>query len=125
MAALPAADPSAARGFLVEALQAHRQKPGLLVVSVPAPWLALEPLWATLPDEPAMLWDPPVAAGSRDGESCLGLGEVAVAAGDAPIQRRAPPGHPPAVLRWLGGRPFADAGGELPWSEFPGVAATL
>ena len=119
-------DSARAREFLVTALRARRQQPGLLLLSVPAPFQSLEPLWAALPTEPAVLWDPPAAGPpDRDSESCLGLGEVADSGRDLPVERVAPPGLAPGSLRWLGGRPFSDAVTQPPWLDFPAVTAVL
>ena len=118
MAATPAVA-SAARAFLLAALKERCQKPGLVLVSVPAPRLALEPLWAALPDEPAMLWDPPAvrATPDLDHESCLGIGEVADYKNDMPVVRLAPPGQRCGSLRWLGAQPFAERVSTPPWSD--------
>lgn len=126
-------DSAAMRAFLVAALRARRQQPRLIALSLPAPRLQLEPLWAALPGEPAMLWDAADAADGAGSVACLGLGEVAAAAPDSPtgdpaalpVEKVAPPGHAPAGLRWLGGLAFAGAVAEPPWTDFPAAINTL
>ena len=127
MTARPAVDSAAAREILIAALRARQKQPGLILIGLPAPWLALESLWAALPAEPAMLWDPPASRPhpDLDGESCLGIGEVVGYASDFPIERIAPPGHATGSLRWLGARPFAGVVAEPPWTDFPAETTIL
>lgn len=125
------------REFLVAALRARRRQPGLIALSLPAPPLLVEPLWGALPAEPAMLWDAPAAADGTSGMTCLGLGEVELPPSatqrgdrsapftDIPVEKIAPPGHAPAVLRWLSGLSFAGAVAEPPWTDFPAAVKTL
>lgn len=131
--------------FLVATLRARRHKDALTLISLPAPWLPLEPLWDALPSEPAMLWEPPRSPTESadatmtpdqalphsllgDGEASLGLGEVAAdpeRLAGLPVERLAPPGQAPGALRWLGGLPFTGAVAEPPWLDFPATAPSL
>ena len=119
MAVPPVVADEALGAFLVATLRARRHKDALTLISLPAPWLPLEPLWDALPTEPAMLWDPPrspiepVDATMTpdqalphsllgDGEASLGLGEVAAdpeSLAGLPVERLAPPGQAPGALR--------------------------
>lgn len=131
---------AAIRAFLVATLRERRQKKSLLLLSMPVPWLQLEPLWAALPAEPAMLWDAAGAVLGTSGEACLGIGEVTALSAEhtdrqpeplGDVERLAPPGHAPGTLRWLCGRSFAgasagaDADAEPPWTEFPAAIRML
>ncbi len=97
------------------------------MVSVPAQAQALELLWAALPDEPAVLWDPPAerATPDLDTECCLGIGEVTGYETEGPVARFAAPGQRCDALRWLGGQPFAGPVSTPPWTNFPAVTAML
>jgi isochorismate synthase len=117
----------ALRRFVVEALHARRGQARLLSLTLPAPALAPEAVWAALGDEPATLWQPPDEATDRDCQ--VGLGEVpgraatpwtltAVGGLHGPIERLAPAGQAPAALRWLGGLRFAESPPTPPWLDF-------
>jgi isochorismate synthase len=122
-----------ALAFLIDALRARRGRSGLVVCRIPAVRVPLVNIWNALPDEPAMLWDPPIDAVSPDPsmESCVALGEVAPelsrasSLGREPVERIAFPGQTCSPLRWLGAWSFEDRLAGPPCSDLPSAPRSL
>ncbi len=151
-AAKPAPDASAPlRAYLEETLAqliAAPNRTGIHLVTVPAPAGDIESLLGTLPDDPAILWDPPRGNGRQSDTLIAGLGfaatieprgtdrlDVLRESGSTIFSAIRGHNHPDHVSlansfaqtpRLFGGLSFAIGGGDdTPWRPFSDGAFTL